>query len=469
MIALSLKELAAYLDAELITSAHTGASDADADLLQGSMINSVSTDSRNISSDTLFVALKGERFDGHDFIAVAENNGAMALMVSRPVDASIPQLVVHDTLIAMGRIGALVRDRVNPKSLALTGSNGKTSVKEMLAHILSQRHQVLYTAGNFNNDIGVPLTLLRLEPQHEIGVFELGANHKGEIDYTSGLVRPDVALVNNVASAHLEGFGSQSGVADAKSEIFNHLSSAGCAVINLDDDYHQRMFDAAADYRTLSFAVNTHADVMATELISDNFGRYQFKLNFNGLSLPTQLPLAGRHQVSNALAATAMCLALGVELEEIVAGLETLVPVKGRMQPNELGQVQVVDDSYNANPASVKAAIDWLQEIDTKTCLVLGDLGELGENAADLHAELGDYAKTWGVDRLFCLGDLSRSASDAFECKHYQTLEMLVEELKQYIKQSSEPMTVLVKGSRSAKMERVVEALKVAHGQGEFV
>ncbi len=460
MISLTLAELATHLDAEVIQPDTS---------VQDCKVQAVSTDSRQVAKDCLFIALKGERFDGHDFVAVAETNGAKALLVSQVCETRLPQLLVSDTLAAMGKMAALVRDRINPICLALTGSNGKTSVKEMLAHILSQDHSVLYTAGNFNNDIGVPLTLLRLESQHEYGVFELGANHKGEIDYTSGLVKPDVALVNNVASAHLEGFGSQDGVAQAKSEIFTHLSPKGCAVINLDDPYCAVMQKAAAKYRMLTFSAKEAADIRATELVSDALGRYRFKLNFQEQSLPIPLPLAGRHQVSNALAASAMCLAIGLKLETVANGLSTLEPVKGRMQPHDLGRVQLIDDSYNANPASVKAAIDWLQEVNSQTYLVLGDLGELGDNAERLHAELGEYAKSQGVDDLFCVGGLSAHTSEAFGSSHYDSFEALVEQLKENIKQSSDVMTVLVKGSRSAKMERVVEALKIAHGQGEFV
>ncbi|WP_076415130.1 UDP-N-acetylmuramoyl-tripeptide--D-alanyl-D-alanine ligase [Shewanella sp. UCD-KL12] len=455
MIPLSLAVLSQRLNARLVG--------ADKEICH------VSSDSRAISAQTLFVALKGERFDGHNFAETALNNGATALLVDHQLPLSIPQLIVTDTQKAMGEIGAYLRELINPKAVALTGSNGKTSVKEMVATILAQHHKVLYTAGNFNNEIGVPLTLLRLESDDEIGVFELGANHQGEIDYTSSLVKPQVAMVNNVASAHLEGFGSLEGVANAKSEIFNHLASNGTAVINADDKFAAVMRDASANYKQLSFGIDSLADVQGSELVADSLGCYRFKLSYLDDSRLVELPLSGRHQVNNALAATAICLSLGLTLDEIKLGFSLLVPVKGRMQPTQLGRVRVIDDSYNANPASVTAAIDWLQEIEGYRCLVLGDLGELGDNASLLHSELGELAKSRGLDALLTLGELSRNASQAFGSQSHLSLEQLVENLIENIKQQHGDVTVLVKGSRSAKMERVVEALVLAYGRGEFV
>ncbi len=429
----------------------------------------VSSDSRTIPAKTLFVALKGERFDGHNFAETALDNGASALLVDHQLPLNVPQLIVTDTQKAMGEIGSYLRELINPMSVALTGSNGKTSVKEMVATILSQHHKVLYTAGNFNNEIGVPMTLLRLESDDEFGVFELGANHKGEIDYTSSLVKPHVALVNNVASAHLEGFGSLEGVASAKSEIFNHLAATGTAVINADDQFASVMTAASAKYKQLSFAIDSEADIKASELVADSLGCYRFELSYLEERCVVVLPLSGRHQVSNALAATAICLSLGLTLDEIKLGFSLLVPVKGRMQPTQLGRVRIIDDSYNANPASVTAAIDWLQEIEGYRCLVLGDLGELGDNASLLHSELGELAKNRGLEALFTLGELSSNASQAFGSKSHMNLEQLVENLIENIKQLHGDVTVLVKGSRSARMERVVEALVLAYGRGEFV
>jgi len=454
VISLSMKELAAATGGRLL-----------GDDIQ---INAVGSDSRAMKPGCLFVALAGERFDGHDFAANAVTAGASALLVERELPLAVPQLLVDSSLKAMGRIGALVRDRVNPICVALTGSNGKTTVKEMIATVLSQKHRVLFTAGNFNNDIGVPLTLMRLSEGDEYGVFELGANHKGEIDYTSALVRPRVALVNNVGRAHLEGFGSIEGVAAAKSEIYGHLESDGVAVINADDAFAGVMTKAAAGKTLLSFGIQNKADVTATELEADALGCYGFQLHWQQQTVAIKLPLAGAHQVNNALATTCVCLALGLSLQEIASGLSALKPVKGRMQPHRLGRIALVDDSYNANPTSVKAAIDWLREISGNRCLVLGDLGELGDNAALLHAEVGEQVRDSGIEALFCQGQLSAHCSHAFGSEHFVDLDALVNKLIKHINQLHGDVTVLVKGSRSAAMERVVEALIAAHGRGEL-
>ncbi|WOT04978.1 UDP-N-acetylmuramoyl-tripeptide--D-alanyl-D-alanine ligase [Shewanella youngdeokensis] len=455
MITLSLAELAQHLGGRL----HG----------EDRIIEQVSSDSRNVCAKTLFVALKGDNFDGHQFVASAAEAGVKAVLVERELPLDVSQIIVANAQRAMGSIGAYIRDKLSPVCVALTGSNGKTSVKEMVATILSQQFKVLYTAGNFNNEIGVPLTLLRLEAGDQFGVFELGANHAGEIDYTSSLVKPRVAMVNNVASAHLEGFGSLAGVAKAKSEIFNHVMADGTAVINADDAFAAVMLTASKHLTQLTFAIDADANVKATALQADKSGRYRFNINYNGQIESVVLPLAGRHQVLNALGATSICLALGLTLSRICQGLALLQPVKGRMLPVSFGRVTVIDDSYNANPASVGAAIDWLQKIQGNRCLVLGDLGELGDNAALLHSELGKEAKTKGVDALFCVGELSESASVAFGATHHNDIKELTAELITYINSLPEDITILVKGSRSAKMERVVEALTMAFGRGEFV
>uniref|UniRef100_UPI004047A417 UDP-N-acetylmuramoyl-tripeptide--D-alanyl-D- alanine ligase n=1 Tax=Shewanella sp. TaxID=50422 RepID=UPI004047A417 len=341
MISLSLAQIAEHLQGTL----HGVEQGAELH------ITAVSSDSRKIDAKCLFVALKGERFDGHDFAKTAIDNGATALLVDHLLPFDIAQILVANTQKAMGSIGSLVRQIVNPISVALTGSNGKTSVKEMVATILSQQHQVLFTAGNFNNEIGVPLTLLRLTHGDKYGVFELGANHRGEIDYTSSLVQPQVALVNNIGSAHLEGFGSLDGVAQAKSEIFNHLAKNGTAIINADDKYAAYMTQRSQSYQQVRFSCQegVDADVKAIDIEADPNGCCQFTLTYNEQQIAVQLPLAGLHQVSNALAAASMCLALGLPLTLIAQGFALLQPVKGRMQPHNLGRILLIDDSYNAN------------------------------------------------------------------------------------------------------------------------
>ena len=457
MISLSLGQIAKVLKGQLIGD----------DII----INAVSTDSRKCDHDSLFIALKGERFDAHEFANKAVENGAKALLVSTQLPLNVPQVVVSDTHKALGQLGRFVCQQVAPIAVALTGSNGKTSVKEMVATILSQQFQVLFTAGNFNNDIGVPLTLLRLSAGDQYGVFELGANHKGEIDYTSALVQPQVALVNNIGSAHLEGFGSVEGIAEAKSEIFNHLKQDGVAVINADDAFAEFMSAKAAGFKQLHFSrvQGIKADVRATDLKADIHGCYAFNLEYLTQSIAVQLPLAGIHQVSNALAAACMCIALGLDLTKVASGLSLLQPVKGRMMPKVLGRFLIVDDSYNANPSSVQAAISWLQQRDNYRCLVLGDLGELGDNAAPLHEQLGQQAKLANIDALYCCGSLSANTSKAFGSTHFQDVTALAQALIAQLNQLPGEATILVKGSRSAAMERVVDLLVDAFGCGELV
>ncbi|WP_282167095.1 UDP-N-acetylmuramoyl-tripeptide--D-alanyl-D-alanine ligase [Shewanella japonica] len=457
MIPIQLSDLARELNATLVG--------ADIE------INDVTSDSRKMAESSLFVALKGLRFDGHQFASTAIENGAQALLVEHELAVNVPQLIVSNTQKAMGAIGAYVRQQVSPIAVALTGSNGKTTVKEMVATILSQHYNVLYTAGNFNNEIGVPLTLLRLEHQHEFGVFELGANHLGEINYTSSLVTPQVALVNNVGRAHLEGFGSIEGVAKAKSEIFNHLQKDGVAIINADDQFSPFMMDKTAEFTQLKFSISAEneADIKALDIVADNSGCYQFSLEYLGKSHLVHLPLAGLHQVSNALAATAICIALNIPVSDIVTGLSLLSPVKGRMVPHNLGRVLLVDDSYNANPTSVDAAMNWLKQTRGFQCLVLGDLGELGDNSALLHAEVGKQAKKADIDALFCCGQLTESTSKAFGSEHYEDTKSLAKALIEKINQLPGEVTILVKGSRSAAMETVVEELLEANRRGEFV
>lgn len=456
MIRLSLIEIAEVLQGQLYGNGSVN-------------IHSVSIDSRDISNDTLFIAIKGARFDGHEFAEKAVENGVVALIVEKLLDINIPQIVVENSHRSLGQLGNLVRKKVDPFCIALTGSNGKTSVKEMVATILSQNYNVLFTEGNFNNDIGVPLTLLRLTTETEFGVFELGANHHQEIYYTSSLVQPDIALVNNVGSAHLEGFGSREGIAKAKSEIFDFLSATGTAIINADDDFVQVMKDAAKNNAQICFGINGTADVRATNLQCDELGCYRFLITTHEQSQRVTLPLTGRHQVMNALAATSICLAAGMKLPQIVDGLLKLTPVRGRMLPIRLGRLLLVDDTYNANPSSVKVAIEWLKNINNTRFLVLGDLLELGENTEKLHAEIGEFAKNSQIDGLFCLGKLSHFISNAFGCGHFDDLSLLMSHLIKQINGTKGQITILVKGSRSSAMERIIDALQVAYQRGEIL
>ena len=430
-------------------------------------IAGVSTDTRTLNPGELFFALTGPNFDGHAFCDLAEQRGAAALVVAKPVDASLPQLVVADTRTALGRLAAAWRARFTGPLVAVTGSNGKTTVKEMVAAILRQRGEVLATVGNLNNDIGVPLTLFRLQPdRHDYAVIEMGANHVGEIAGLTALARPNVAMVTNVGAAHLEGFGSLDDVAQAKGEIWQGLSDGGVAVINADDVYFGYWTGLVTAHRQLKFGTADDADVrLAGEhgwrVVNDGF-RNRFTMATPAGSLTVDLPLAGRHNIMNALAATAAALAAGAELADVKAGLEAMAPVQGRLQPHRTrGGQLLIDDSYNANPQSLQAALEVLVSVSPTPVLVLGDMAELGESAAELHSDVGRSARQLGVSRLYGVGVLAARACESFgdgaRCFDDQAdlIKVLIDDLHAL----GADAAVLVKGSRSARMERVVAAL----------
>ncbi|EKE71455.1 UDP-N-acetylmuramoyl-tripeptide--D-alanyl-D-alanine ligase [Gallaecimonas xiamenensis] len=456
MLKMPLSEVALVLEGQLLG--------------QDLVIDRISTDTRNLCGGELFIALKGERFDAHDFIENAHQ--AAALLVSRPVDSAQPQILVKDTRLALGRLGQYIKEKVAPKSAALTGSCGKTTVKEMLAAILALKGPVLATKGNFNNDIGVPLTLLRLEPSHQYGVFELGANHEGEIAYTASLVQADVALVNNVAPTHLQGFGTLAGIARAKGEIYGPLAKNGVAVVNLDDDFAPDWLAQLKDKEVLTFGFKAGADISATDIQDSLDAGSRFTLKLKDQQLAVTMPLPGLHNVNNAMAAAACALALGVDGATIVAGLAQVQPVPGRLNIRTLGRKdRLIDDTYNASVGAVRAAIDTLSRYQGRRVLVLGDLGELGERARHYHAELGHYAKAAGIDNLFTLGVLSQAASDAFGlgAGHYDNREALVSSLVQALADEAAEVSILVKGARSSRMELVVDliaASRLAAPQG---
>jgi UDP-N-acetylmuramoyl-tripeptide--D-alanyl-D-alanine ligase len=417
-----------------------------------------------LSHGDLFVALQGPNFDGHDYLDIALQQGARAALLSRDADTVLPHVVVADTRIGLGQLGMLWRDACRAKVLAITGSNGKTTLKEMSAAIFAQAGSVLATRGNLNNDIGVPLTLCRLADE-DYAVIELGANHRGEIDYLTRLVRPDVAVLNNAGRAHLEGFGSLEGVARAKAEIINGLGSDGVFVFNADDAFAGLWRELSAGRRTLSFGVREPADVCsptpAAELHwdADGFGT-RFPVRGPGGEFEVRLALAGEHNRMNALAACAAAMALGIEPARIAAGLASVEPVPGRLCPvRGAGGVRLVDDSYNANPESVTAAIAVLAAAPGRRTLVLGDLAELGKGASGLHAELGERARKAGIERLFACGDLSGNAVRSFGAgaRHFTDQQDLIESLAESLGSDD---SVLIKGSRSARMDRVVEALR---------
>lgn len=426
----------------------------------------VSTDSRQMPAGALFVALRGERFDAHEFLEQALAAGAGALMVERQAELDIPQILVADCRLALGQLARAWRQASPARVLALTGSNGKTSLKEMLKAILSaDGTDVLATQGNLNNDIGVPLTLLRLENE-PLAVVEMGANHPGEIAYLSQLALPEIALLSNAGRAHLEGFGSLEGVARAKAEILQGLKAGGHFVYHADSPWAVLWKELAEGYQTLSFGLSGKAQVRSPEAGIDMAWTWQgfasrFSIEAPGLlqqPVAIQLALPGEHNRHNALAAAAAALVLGIPGAQIAKGLGQLQPVPGRLQCQRLADAWLVDDSYNANPDSLSAAIRVLATAPGRTTLVLGDMGELGPEALELHRAVGIEARDVGIDRLFGLGRLSAVAVEAFGAGagHFVERDALVQAL---IEDWQADEAILVKGSRSAAMDLVVRAL----------
>jgi len=426
---------------------------------------SVSTDTRTLQSGDLFVALTGDRFDGHEYIRQAEENGAAAVMISREVPTRVPYLMVSDTLTGLADLAKFNRDRFTGPLVAITGSSGKTTVKEMMAHILrceAGEEEVLATRGNFNNHIGAPLTLLRLSKQHTHAVIELGASAEGEIAYTAKLAQPNVSILTNADAAHLEGFGDIDTVARTKGEIIDHLGEGGTAILNADSPYFEQWVERASEHgkQVLSFGVSELANVTAQNIESDVQGCCQFQMMTPNGQANVKLSVMGKHNVVNALAATAASLALELPLKNIVAALQTFSGVQGRLLVMDgMNGSTVIDDSYNANPASVRAAIDTLASRGGQRIFVLGDMAELGAETQRAHAEMGAYAREAGINCFLAIGEFSRAAVTAFgDNGHwFATQDSLVRFLT---RQLSSDVTALVKGSRSARMDRVVGEIK---------
>ncbi|CAM3792125.1 MULTISPECIES: UDP-N-acetylmuramoyl-tripeptide--D-alanyl-D-alanine ligase [Rahnella] len=448
MIRVSLQTLADALNAELIGT--------------DTQIDSVTTDTRQVTEGCLFVALKGEKFDAHDFAADAVKAGSGALLVSKRLPVDVPQLVVADTRIALGQLGGWVRQQVPARVVGLTGSSGKTSVKEMTAAILRECGNVLYTAGNFNNDIGVPLTLLRLTAEHDFAVIEMGANHPGEIAYTTALAKPETALVNNLSAAHLEGFGSLAGVARAKGEIFEGLPENGIAVINADNNdwaNWQHKLTGKTVWR-FSPVQGAETDFSASDIRLSPLNT-AFTLHSPQGRIDVSLPVPGRHNIANALAAAALALSVGASPENVRAGLATLQSVKGRLFPIALSEGKtLLDDSYNANVGSMTAAAQVLAEMPGYRVMAVGDMAELGAESESCHRQVGEAIRDAGIDKVFSIGHDSRIISDASGCgEHLEDKAALTARLTSLLSEHA-VITVLIKGSRSAAMEQVVRALQ---------
>ncbi|PTU30696.1 UDP-N-acetylmuramoyl-tripeptide--D-alanyl-D-alanine ligase [Stenotrophobium rhamnosiphilum] len=421
----------------------------------------VVTDTRTLAQGDLFVALKGENFDGHEFVARAAAAGAVGAIVSRHIDCPLPQIVVNDTLIALQEYAASWRNDFNLPIVAVTGSNGKTTTKQMLSSIFVTRGPVLATQGNFNNHIGLPLTLLSLRREHVTAVIEMGASNPGEIELLTRLTRPNIGVITQAGDAHLEGFGSREGVARAKGELFVGLGG-GVAVINADDAYAPLWHELTKSASTITFGFSEQADVRALHVqpfpVEAPVGT-RFELRAPEGRQTVNLPLPGRHNIFNALAASACAVALGMDLKDIAAGLARMDAPQGRLSwKNTREGARLLDDSYNANPTSLQAGMELLASLSGERVLVLGGMAELGANATQLHHDAGVAAKALRIDRLYTLGALAAEAAKGFgEGAHaFEDFNELATALRPHL---NKKVTLLVKGSRSSRMERVVATL----------
>ena len=419
----------------------------------------VSIDTRTIQPGDLYVALIGHRLDGHEYVQQAIDKGACAVLVSKDMNINTPFLQVADTTQALGRLALYNRQKFNRDVIAITGSSGKTTVKGMMATLLRQQNEVLVTRGNLNNHIGAPLTLLRLNHTYDYAVVELGASAEGEIAYSSQLVKPTVSILTNAGSAHLEGFGDVETIVRTKGEIIDALDDDGIAVLNADSPYFETWKTRAENRRVISFGESEHADVRATDIKINETGCCDFDLHIDGQSEKVSLKVMGQHNVFNALSCAAACYGLKMSLANIVSGLQAFEGVQGRLiEKAGINGSVVIDDSYNANPASVRAAMDVLSSRKGHCIFVLGDMAELGVETQLAHAEMGAYARETNIDEFFALGEFSRKAADAFgdNAHWFASHDNLVRFLKQKLTQD---VTVLVKGSRSAHMDRVVNEI----------
>ncbi|WP_226665759.1 UDP-N-acetylmuramoyl-tripeptide--D-alanyl-D-alanine ligase [Microbulbifer aggregans] len=424
----------------------------------------VCTDTRKLDSDALFVALRGENFDAHDFLSEIDGK-VLGLVTEKAIDGSLlPQWVVADTTVALGQIGRLCREQFDGPVIGVTGSCGKTTVKEMLAAIFGQRHRVCVTQGNLNNHFGVPMTLFSLTADDQVLIVEMGASGPNEIGYLCGIAKPEITAVNNVMPAHVEGFGSVDGIAAAKGQIYTTLAPGGRAIINADDRYAGYWRGELPEgVHKIEVGLGHQHDVHADNIHVADDGCAGFDLVIEGVSHPVQLKLLGEHNVHNALVAAGCAYAAGVPVKEIATGLSALQGVGGRLQIHAgIAGATVIDDSYNANPGSVAAAIELLAQRRGKKILVLGDMAELGPEADQAHKDMGQLARERGIDQLYTLGPLSVAAAVAFAAgrqhvqKHFPDRDALIKALSPELDGNT---TVLVKGSRSARMELIAQAL----------
>ena len=430
------------------------------------LVDALATDSRQLphAGAPLFVALRGEQFDGHAHAQAAVEGGCVALLLARELDAGVPQVVVADTRRALADLAAAVqRERTRTRTVAITGSNGKTSVKTLAASVLAQAGRTHATPGNRNNEIGLPLAVLDAPEDADFAIYEMGTGAPGDIAYLTAIVAPDVAVVNNVAPAHLERMGSLLEIANTKAAVYDDLRAGGVAVVNADDAYAEYFVARAGSHRVLRFGLEASAEVSARDIALAQDGS-RFTLVMPDGEAPVQLTLPGRHNVRNALAAAAIGHALGMGVTAIAAGLDAARPVQGRLLAHALPEgVTLVDDSYNANPGSVAAAIDTLAAAGGEAWLVLGDMRELGADEVALHAQAGAQARAAGIARLYALGALSAHAARAFGegARHFASHDALAAALADDLRarDGNGALSVLVKGSRGSAMDRIVRAL----------
>lgn len=425
----------------------------------------IATDTRTIKTGDIFLALTGDNFDGHDYLDIAIEKGAVAAIVSRPIAADIAQLVVDDTRLALGQLAAYRRQQHdNLTVIAITGSSGKTTCKEMLGSIFGRLAPTLITRGNLNNDLGVPMMLLELSDHHRYAILELGANHIGEIAYTAEIVQPDVACILNIGTAHLGEFGSREGICQTKAEIYHTLHDNQFAIVPDKDDFTNQL-RRIAEKHTPNVIGFGNTDVSASHLDVEP-ERSEFKLHIGSEVHDINLPLAGEHNVNNALAAAACAHALNIDISDIVVGLENTRPAKGRLNSQLLGLHRLIDDTYNANPHSVRAAAKVLAAQTGTQVMVLGDIGELGEAAISEHQSLGRTIATTGINVLLCVGQYApytvagAQEISAINAHAFADKDSLLAYLQSYLQaQQAQPCTVLFKGSRSMEMETLINAL----------
>lgn len=426
---------------------------------ESTVIHNISTDTRTISTGMLFIPLKGESFDGHKFIDTAVQKGAGAILTELDGEYAVPVVKVDDTRLAMGKIAAYYLAKLNIPTVAVTGSVGKTTTKDMLASVLSQHFNVYKTQGNLNNDIGVPLTIFSLLPEHTAAVIEMGMNHFNEISYLANIVKPDIAVITNVGVSHIENLGSREGILKAKCEIFEGLKEGGTAIVNGDNDMLATLRDKVDNL--VFFGTNPSFELYADNIKERGIDGIDCTIHSGGTAFDVSIHTPGRHMVSNALAAAGAGFALGMSADEIKCGIESFEPTKMRMDIIRTGKLTIINDVYNSNPVSAKAAVDVLAAAQGKRCAILGDMFELGDYAADLHCDLGRYTAEKGIDEIICIGEISKNMYNGAKSIREDGVHYFAA-VEDFFKSSviTEGMTVLVKASRGMHFEKITDRLK---------